>query len=72
MTLTFEAANKKYKEDAIVELSQSAAGRRFLLLRSLSRTEHLSMVKRFIVSAGVSPALFAFAGWAVAAAPCTH
>jgi len=41
MPLTFEAANNKYKADAITELSKSDEGRRFLLLRSLSRTEHL-------------------------------
>lgn len=41
MSLTFAAANNQYKADAITELSESAAGRRFLLLRSLSRTEHL-------------------------------
>lgn len=41
MSLTFENANNKYKADAITELSQSDEGRRFLLLRSLSRAGHL-------------------------------
>lgn len=41
MSLTFDAANSKYKADAITELSKSEDGRRFLLLRSLSRAEYL-------------------------------
>ncbi|HEY3973086.1 MAG TPA: hypothetical protein VGM18_08790 [Candidatus Sulfotelmatobacter sp.] len=41
MPLTFEAANNKYKADAIEELSQTEDGRRFLLMRSLSRAEHM-------------------------------
>ena len=41
MPLTFDAANNQYKADAITELSETKDGRRFLLLRSLSRTQHL-------------------------------
>ena len=41
MALTFDAAKAQYQADQIIELSNSDEGRRFLLMRSLSRTEHL-------------------------------
>ena len=46
MTLSFDTANNKYKADAITELTESEAGLRFLLLRSLSRTEHLKSLAK--------------------------
>jgi len=44
MKLTFEEANRKYQADAIGELSETEEGRRFLLLRSLSRAEYLEQL----------------------------
>src|SRR5713226_7846380 len=41
MKLTFEQANTKYQDAVIGDLSETAEGLRFLLLRSLSRARHL-------------------------------
>jgi hypothetical protein len=41
LNLTFQEAARKYARDEITSLSESEAGRRFLLLRSLSRREYL-------------------------------
>jgi hypothetical protein len=44
LTITFEEAVKKYANDEITALCASEAGRRFILLRSLSRAAHLEQL----------------------------